>query len=479
MSGTTILSELPNSSLFQFPPSHYPIGVPPPPPGASSSNFAIPDHIYNAVLDPRVPITIAATYAVTIKLLNRYNTSTNKRPWAISKTGPFKVFVILHNIFLAVYSAWTFWGMLGGMRRAIVSPFGPHGLAATADSLCQMNGPAGFGHATVYNETLGQWTSINGAISLSANGNPSTDVYGRLWNEGLSFYGWIFYLSKFYEVLDTFIILAKGKLSSTLQTYHHAGAMMCMWAGMRYMSAPIWMFVLVNSFIHALMYTYYTITAFNIRVPTPIKRSLTTMQITQFLVGASYAMLHSFVSYTVPVTVYTEKSASTAAAASASPSSSLPTAEAIVKASVGAIASIKNMIYGAASESAVAAAASDATGAAAAAAAAAVPAGLQAETVWVTQPCITTSGETFGIWLNVLYLAPLTYLFGMFFVRSYLRRSSAQDLKPKGKSRRESNVTLAEKAGWDAAKEVSSEIYNQGAEEAVVTGPKTRKGRKN
>ncbi|KAG7127319.1 Elongation of fatty acids protein sre1 like [Verticillium longisporum] len=442
MSGTTILSELPNSSLFQFPPSHYPIGVPPPPPGVSSSNFAIPDHIYNAVLDPRVPITIAATYAVTIKLLNRYNTSTNKRPWAISKTGPFKVFVILHNIFLAVYSAWTFWGMLNGMRRAI-------------------------------------WTSLNGAISLSANGNPSTDVYGRLWNEGLSFYGWIFYLSKFYEVLDTFIILAKGKLSSTLQTYHHAGAMMCMWAGMRYMSAPIWMFVLVNSFIHALMYTYYTITAFNIRVPTPIKRSLTTMQITQFLVGASYAMLHSFVSYTVPVTVYTEKSASAAAAASASSSSSLPTAEAIVKASVGAIESIKNMIYGAASESAVAAAASDATGAAAAAAAAAVPAGLQAETVWVTQPCITTSGETFGIWLNVLYLAPLTYLFGMFFVRSYLRRSSAQDLKPKGKSRRESNVTLAEKAGWDAAKEVSSEIYNQGAEEAVVTGPKTRKGRKN
>ena len=74
-----------------------------------------------------------------------------------------------------------------------------------------------------------------------------------MWNEGLAYYGWIFYLSKFYEVLDTFIILAKGKLSSTLQTYHHAGAMLCMWAGMRYMSAPIWQFVLINSFIHSLM----------------------------------------------------------------------------------------------------------------------------------------------------------------------------------------------------------------------------------
>ena len=75
----------------------------------------------------------------------------------------------------------------------------------------------------------------------------------RIWNEGLAFYGWLFYLSKFYEVVDTLIILAKGRKSSLLQTYHHAGAMLCMWAGIRYMSPPIWMFVLVNSGIHAIM----------------------------------------------------------------------------------------------------------------------------------------------------------------------------------------------------------------------------------
>jgi hypothetical protein len=77
-----------------------------------------------------------------------------------------------------------------------------------------------------------------------------------MWNEGLAFYGWLFYLSKFYEVVDTLIILAKGKYSSTLQTYHHAGAMMCMWAGMHYMSVPIWIFVFFNSFIHALMVSF-------------------------------------------------------------------------------------------------------------------------------------------------------------------------------------------------------------------------------
>jgi hypothetical protein len=88
---------------------------------------------------------------------------------------------------------------------------------------------------------------------LGYDGNPDPTDAGRLWNEGLAFWGWMFYISKFYEVLDTLIILAKGKRSATLQTYHHSGAMLCMWAGIRYMSPPIWMFVFVNSFIHGLM----------------------------------------------------------------------------------------------------------------------------------------------------------------------------------------------------------------------------------
>ncbi len=33
-------------------------------------------------------------------------------------------------------------------------------------------------------------------------------------------------------------------------------------------------------------------------------------------------------------------------------------------------------------------------------------------------PCINTTSATFAIWLNVLYLAPLTYLFASFFVAS-------------------------------------------------------------
>jgi len=250
-----VYATLPSGSLFNFPPSSSPAFLPPPPVGSTPSAppFSIPNHVYQSLLDPKVPITIAALYAITVKGLNRYNVSTGKKPWAVSQTRLFFAFVVLHNMFLAAYSAWTWWGMLGALRRSIVSPASPTGWSGTVDSFCRLSGPRGLGNAAFFSDEDQRWHTYDQGSPLAADGAPGRAETGRIWNEGLAFYGWIFYLSKFYEVLDTFIILAKGKLSSTLQTYHHAGAMMCMWAGMRYMSAPIWMFVFVNSGIHAMM----------------------------------------------------------------------------------------------------------------------------------------------------------------------------------------------------------------------------------
>ena len=39
-------------------------------------------------------------------------------------------------------------------------------------------------------------------------------------------------------------------------------------------------------------------------------------------------------------------------------------------------------------------------------------------------PCIDTSGQAFAIYLNLIYLAPLTGLFMRFFVKSYFRRTN-------------------------------------------------------
>jgi hypothetical protein len=139
-----------------------------------------------------------------------------------------------------------------------------------------------------------------------------------------------------------------------------------------------------------------------VRVPVGIKRTLTTMQITQFVVGTSYAVLHSFVSFTVPVTVPAGEHAGHATTGDAS--------------------------------------------------AAPAPASLVAhETVYATQPCITTSGATFAVWLNVLYLTPLTVLFVNFFISSYLGRATGPSAR-KGKV--DEKARLAAAAGGDAVREV-------------------------
>jgi len=240
---------------FKIPPSSEPRTVPPPPDHPTLAHpFTIPPDIYNTFLSPNVPITVALIYMSLVSFLNSVNANRKYKPWAFSRTSLFKLFVILHNTFLALYSAWTCVGMINALHLSIPQWDEEFKIAETVDALCKLHGPRGAGNAATYNATTSAWTMTNRLFHLTADGlgPESTDV-GRIWNEGLAFYGWLFYISKFYEVIDTCIILAKGKKSSFLQTYHHAGAMLCMWAGIRFMSPPIWMFVLVNSGIHAVM----------------------------------------------------------------------------------------------------------------------------------------------------------------------------------------------------------------------------------
>lgn len=214
-------------------------------------------------------------------------------------------------------------------------------------------------------------------------------------------------------------------------------------------------------------YTYYTLSAFSIHVPIFIKRTLTSLQITQFLVGASYAMIHSFVSFEVPVFSTIVKTSS------ASPAETIATSAAAdfeATASPMLLDSLKQFIFGVASKVTNAAATSVINDEPSASDANATPQFTSVEeTVHETHivPAIVTTGQTFAIWLNVLYLAPLTYLFVRFFITSYLRRSNAES-KRKGKGRRESQVAVAEKAGWDAARSIEAEVY--GTPDNVANG---------
>jgi hypothetical protein len=251
MSGPQLYLTLPT---FNFIPSPLPSVVPPPPAERSfRAPFGIDVDIYNLALRPELPVTFASAYIVIVFALNAYNRKRNHKPWWLARQSWFPYFVILHNALLTLYSAATFLAMCRAFARSWPGLNNDAGLVGLADSLCKIHGPRGLGDAATYNTTINIWEVKNTGIKLAPNGSPDSSDVGRLWNEGLAFWGWWFYVSKFYEVLDTLIILAKGKRSATLQTYHHSGAMLCMWAGIRYMSPPIWMFVFVNSFIHALM----------------------------------------------------------------------------------------------------------------------------------------------------------------------------------------------------------------------------------
>jgi hypothetical protein len=469
----------PSWSVFKFPPDPEPRAIPPPYDEHSFRNpFPISTETYNAALSTKVPLTIASVYAVTVVILNRYNRSHGNKPWAISKTRLFKAFVIFHNVFLAVYSAATCVAMVRALKHSIPHYTEHNAVVGAVDALCKMHGPRGLGDAATYNTTTNTWGIKNSLIHLGDNQLPDNTDVGRIWNEGLAWWGWIFYLSKFYEVLDTAIIIAKGKRSTTLQTYHHSGAMLSMWAGMRYMSPPIWMFVLVNSGIHAMMYTYYTVSALGFRVPNAVKRSLTSLQILQFVVGTFYAAIHLFVSYTVPVIAPYEKIVSQPLSSASSLAASATSSETLVAATGVAIAFLKKLVYRAAGEEGLAENMPGASNF-----------GYlnhahpnrpqQAlhevkETVYRREyqaiPCIDTSGQAFAIYLNLIYLAPLTGLFVRFFVKSYLRRTSAS-------TKHTTKKHAISKARHDAVQDVDREIESlgQAAEDSIGNGVKAAK----
>ncbi|KAK9434109.1 ELO family [Lipomyces doorenjongii] len=293
---SALLSSPPAGIIFKLP-----IGIAFPQGPPEGSLFA---SSFNSLMDIRVPVTIATLYATCVHILNR-SRGHGTEPVRFARTTLFKWLVIAHNLFLCVYSTWTCLGMISSLVRTVAETSRSHS-----------HGSSNF------------W---RGLCSLNEG----------IWGHGLNYYGFLFYLSKFYEILDTVIILAKGKRSSLLQTYHHAGAMLSMWAGIRFASPPIWIFVVFNSLIHTLMYFYYTLSGLSIKVPKAVKRALTTTQICQFVFGGSLAIVHFFIYYFDP--------------------------------SLGQYTS-----------------------------------------------CLVNPGQTFALWFNVLYLAPLTYLFIGFWIDSYV-----------------------------------------------------------
>ena len=106
-----------------------------------------------------------------------------------------------------------------------------------------------------------------------------TTLFSVLLNKGISsesgFYfnspgvKWLlfwFYISKYYEYVDTMILYAKKKQPIFLQKFHHVGATFVWHLGYIYEFEGVYFASLINSGIHTIMYGYYFLSLFdNIR----------------------------------------------------------------------------------------------------------------------------------------------------------------------------------------------------------------------
>lgn len=120
------------------------------------------------------------------------------------------------------------------------------------------------------------------------------DIDNTILND-IQYWSWIFYVSKIYEVIDTVIVHLNSKPSLFLQYYHHTGAIFATYFFSKAQSHLSWIFVVLNSFVHSIMYLYYLVSVFGIRLR--FKKIITAMQMTQFIVGYILLGLHFVFGY--------------------------------------------------------------------------------------------------------------------------------------------------------------------------------------
>lgn len=94
-----------------------------------------------------------------------------------------------------------------------------------------------------------------------------------------------FYISKYYEFFDTFLLYLNGKSPIFLQKYHHVGAVLGWHLAYYYKIDGTFLTTIMNSFVHTIMYSYYLGCLLKIKQVRFIKKNITQLQLSQFFIG--------------------------------------------------------------------------------------------------------------------------------------------------------------------------------------------------
>ena len=168
---------------------------------------------------PAIPVGAVVLYL----LLSTVVCETVRDTFKLQPKGPLvQTITVLHSAALAVYSGWTF---------------------------------------------INSWRIVTSYLLSTDYWTTFCDADNTLWTtHNLGFWVTHFYLSKYYEFIDTWIVLLKGKKPIFLQTYHHAGIVILMWMFVATKATGGALITLTfNSFIRTRMYAYYTLSALGYR----------------------------------------------------------------------------------------------------------------------------------------------------------------------------------------------------------------------
>ena len=116
--------------------------------------------------------------------------------------------------------------------------------------------------------------------------SPGSSAKVRIHRPRLYAWAYAYYLSKYYELLDTFLpMVIKGRPPNHfgLHVFHHACVLLMAWGYVEYRQTLCFGGLVANTFVHVVMYYYYFRAA--LKLETPWKAWVTRLQILQFSVS--------------------------------------------------------------------------------------------------------------------------------------------------------------------------------------------------
>ncbi|XP_056319840.1 elongation of very long chain fatty acids protein 7a [Danio aesculapii] len=123
---------------------------------------------------------------------------------------------------------------------------------------------------------------------------------------------WLYYFSKFIEMLDTvfFVLRKKPKQVTFLHVFHHSIMPFTWWFGVRFSPGGLGTFhALLNCIVHVIMYTYYLLSALGPSFHKFLwwKKHLTSLQLIQFVLVTVHISQYFFMKdcpYPYPLFMY-------------------------------------------------------------------------------------------------------------------------------------------------------------------------------